>query len=675
MMEPKFWQTRVKITQIPSSLETQRFFSQSNKESVEIDMSWLFDPFLDQTVYGLELSLNKTFSFIFFMYAQNESKGLERGYAFLLSLEEKFPGLMGEVSVLPIDLSILKQKPLTYELVFPPKPLANEYRHLIIKKLIQLFKVRDLTNFQFYIFWQKDDSLTHNNLAIGRALEVYKLKIFVRVIKDTETDYDKLQTAELKGKLNYLTMGIRNLKGERASIKVPYVNTWMHIMSSNVFWVNQKNLRTGAYYSRILDSLPEERRPTFITPDKVDFTFSGDLPIQKSLTPPLENINYSSIGENEKNSITLGPVLVKGVETKIIKCIPKSHFANSVFIGGRTGEGKTTFLAHICNQFYKNAPDIGVLILNLQKGGQEKFYLTDDVLEYGSPNLHLSYFYEGEHLDKSLQETATYLVGSLGLSSPSDKIMYNVMNAFIKVNGRLPTSLKTLFAGLTKYFIDHPYHKKFQTYILRALQIRIPSLLSDRTLRNTIKLSRGNSIPKWFHDWKAGKTIFIDLSKPNIHIQRLLANAIFQMVKTLTPDVEAGKLQSIIVIDEASKILEEIVTKNYAHDDSITRDQLELIFNNLIKVFRSKGLSFFIADNTPNRLFSCAVNLPRLKILFGLGHLDSSLFTNNLKTQEYLSVQKEHHALIWDNEEIYVIRSPNYTHSKQSKMRTMRRNM
>ncbi|KKN63929.1 hypothetical protein LCGC14_0497020 [marine sediment metagenome] len=674
-METKFWQTRVKITQIPTILERQRFFSQSNRDSVEIDMSWLFDPFLDQTVYGLELTLNKTFSFTFFMRAETESKALKRGYSFLMSLEGRFPGLTGEVSTLPVSLHTLRQGSPIYELILPRVLLLNGDRFHIIQKLIQLFKVRDLNIFQFFLFWQKDDS---SNIRMGckvSALESYKLKIFVRVIKDNKIEYNEPQTAELEGKLEYLTLGIKNIKGERARIKKVLRTSWMNIKCSNVFWVNDKNLRTGPCYRDIYEQLPEERRPAFVTPDQVDFTFSSDLPLQKSLAPPLENINYSSIGENDKNSISLGPVLVKGVETKIIKCIPTSHFAHSVFIGGQTGQGKTHYLGHICNQFYKNAPDIGVLILNLGKGEQERFYLTDDVLEYGSPNLHLSYFYEGEHLDKSLQETATYLVGALGLSSPSDKIMYNVMNAFIKVNGRLPLSLKTLFNGLEKYFIDHPYHKKFQTYILRALQVRIPSLLADPTLRRTLKLSPGNSIPKWFHDWKAGKTIFINLGICNIHIKRLLANAIFQMVKTLTPDVEAGKLQNIIVVDEAYNILEEIVTKNYWQDDAISRDQLELIFNNLIKEFRSKGLSFFIADNTAHRLFSCAVSLPRLKILFGLGHKDSSLFTNNLKTQEYLLVQKKYHALIWDNEEIYVIRSPNYTYSKQPEMRTMRRNM
>jgi len=669
LIAPKFWQTRVKITQIPSKLERQIFFDQRNTKDVETDMSWLFDPFLDQTVYGLEISLNKTFSVIFFLYADTESKGLRRGHSFLMSLEERFPGLKGEVSVLPITPSMLNQNFIFYELVLPQWPLVRDEKFFIIKKLIQLFKVIDVNIFQFYIFWQKEDSINHRKVAKVNAFELYKLKIFGRVIKDTRIDYTKLQTAQLESKINYLTMGIKNILGERAQIKKVHSIKWANIISSKVFWVNRRNQHTGLYYS----VLPKEKRPTLITPAQVDFTFSIELPLPKSLKPPLENINFSSVGENEKNSISVGPILVNGVETKRIKCIPTSHFAQSVFIGGKTGEGKTYLLGHLCNQFYRNAPNIGILILNFSKGNQEGFYKTDKVLKFEDPEFHLSYYYEGENRDRSLQETATYLVGALGLSSPSDKIMHLVMKAFIKENGTLPTSLKTLFNALKKYFIEHPYHKKFQTYILRALQIRIPNLLSDPYLRTTLKLSSGNSIPKWYHDWKAGKTILLDLSKCHINIKRLLVNAIFQMVKTLTPDVEAGKLKNIIVIDEAYHILRKMVMKNYLQDESISRDQLELIFNNLIKEFRSKGLSFIIVDNTPNTLFDCVLGLPRLKILFSLSHLHSSRFTNNLKTQEYLLLQKKRHALILDNEEIYVIRTPNYTYSKLRIKRTMRR--
>ncbi|MHA1987822.1 MAG: hypothetical protein ACW98D_14395, partial [Promethearchaeota archaeon] len=466
-METKFWQARVKITQIPSIIETQEFLNPKTRKRVEINKSWLFDPFLDQTVYGLEITLNETFSFIFFMYAETEPEALKRGFSFLMSLKERFSGLTGEVSALPVGEFILKQDFPTYELVLPRYQSLDGDKFRIIKKITQLF------------IWQKDDSVNYSRLSKISFFELYKLKILIKVKKDNKFDHDGQKMAQLQGRLEYLTMGIRNTNGERVSIKKVRLNNGERIMSSNVFWSNTKNQHTGHYYSDINDRLHEERIPAFITPDQLDFTFSDDLPIQKSYSPPLENVNYSSLGVHDKNSISIGNVLVKGVETTTIKRLPITHFAHSVFIGGQTGAGKTYLLGHICNQFYKNTPNIGILILNFGKGRQDGFYTTDKVLKYGSSELHLNYFYEGEYLNKSLQETASYLVASLGLRSPCDKILYNVMKAFIKVNGALPRSLKTLFAGLKKYFIEHPYHTKYQTNILRALQNRIPTLLSD----------------------------------------------------------------------------------------------------------------------------------------------------------------------------------------------------
>ena len=138
--------------------------------------------------------------------------------------------------------------------------------------------------------------------------------------------------------------------------------------------------------------------------------------------------------------------------------------------------------------------------------------------------------------------------------------------------------------------------------------------------------------------------------------------AILQMVKTLTPDIEAGTLQNIIVFDEANQLTEVSTTHNSDDDEYISREQLEKIFNTLPREFRSKGLSIIFADQTPHRLFSCVTSLPNLKILFRLSHLDNNHFTNNPKLQEYLTLQKKRHAVILNgnNEEIFVIKTENY---------------
>ena len=540
-------------------------------------------------------------------------------------------------------------------------------RFLIIKKIARLFRKNTGNFIQFFILWQKDDSVNRVKLAKISPFELYKLKIFVRVFLNRETHVDKeMEIARINGLLDYFTMNIKNILGERASFKRINLNTWEDILATDVFWMNRSNVHTGSYYSYIKEKLPEEKVPAFISPDQVDFTFSEDLPLPRAFNLPNENVNYLPISKDAKNHVLLGKVVNNGVLTNNIKSLPIAHFAHSVFIAGQTGTGKTCFLGHICKEFYNKARHLGILILNLGKGKQEGFYKTDLVLKFGSPKLRIPYYFEGEHADKSLQETASYIIASLGLKNPCDKIMYLVMSSFIRVDGNVPKSLKTLFDGMRKWFKTYQYHKKFQTNILRAIQNRVLTLLSNPVLDRTLKLSSDTKIPNWFREWKDGKTIFIDLSMCNIHIKRLLTMAILQMVKTLTPDVEATNLQNIIAIDEAHQITEKSITTNPDDDDFISREQLEKIFNTLLREYRSKGLSIVFADQTPHRLFSCVTTLPSLKILFRLSHLDNSMFTNNREIQEYLALQKNRHTVIMNgnNEEFFVIKTVDYFYLK-----------
>ncbi|MFX1297201.1 MAG: hypothetical protein ACFFD2_20405, partial [Promethearchaeota archaeon] len=147
-----------------------------------------------------------------------------------------------------------------------------------------------------------------------------------------------------------------------------------------------------------------------------------------------------------------------------------------------------------------------------------------------------------------------------------------------------------------------------------------------------------------------------------LYIKRLLSNAIFQMIRTLTPDLEVDRLQNIIVIDEAHQILEKAknsVIKNY---DNISKEKLEEIFGILLREFRGKGLSFIIADQTPSDLFNCVTKLPSFKILFRLGDECIKRFISIIKEQEFLSLLKNRQALVLDGVrgQRYVVETINY---------------
>jgi hypothetical protein len=269
------------------------------------------------------------------------------------------------------------------------------------------------------------------------------------------------------------------------------------------------------------------------------------------------------------------------------------------------------------------------------------------------------YFVEGDYLDKGLQETATYLTASLGLREPVDKILKNVMDSFIKVNGGLPDSLTTLFKGLRKWYMEHEYHEKYQTNILTAIENRVLSLLSESGVEIMLKLIPKNTIPRWFKDWRNGKKIMLDISMCNMYVKLLIANAIFQLVRSLTPDYEVGKLQHLIVIDEAHQILERSRDQFTNNDFYIAKEQLEKIFNSLMREFRSKGLGFIVADQSPSDLFLSATKLPSLKILFRLGEDCIKRFTTVLDDRNFLMLLRDRRALVLNgnNSDRYAIQT------------------
>lgn len=646
-VEVEYWQARVKITQIPLEIESVINTDSHTGRQFKAPKSILLDPFLDQTQYGLELQINNEFTWTFFFREESKKKALSRGFSFLRYLELQFPGLSGEVEAIPLTHSLMNKKHVLFELDLPrrPKPFS------IIEKFTHLFRKYKVGEICLYLFWQKDDSCSLNvgNIYDGVANNLFKLKVFLRYNppfmdeKDAE-EIDKV-FIQFTSFLDYLTTDIRNAQGERFYFKRIESDTWKKILNSHVMWQNLSYVQTGKQY-QYFESVPKDELFAFVDPEKFNFSFPNACPILRANALRLKNVEYLPITKDDPNYIWIGNILDKGILESNHSLIPIDHFVGSVFIGGQSNTGKTHLLTQISIELYKKAPKIGVLYLNFGKGNQEKFYKTDRKIKYGHKDFVVPYFVNGDYLDKALQETATYLTASLGLREPVDKILKKVMDSFRKTNGVLPNSLTILFSGLRKWYKEHKYHEKYQTNILTAIENRVLSLLSEPDVENTLKLGPKNSVPQWFKDWRSGKKIMLDVSMCNMYIKLLIASAIFQLVRILTPDYEAGKLQHLIVIDEAHQILERSKDQFTNSDFYIAKEQLEKIFNSLIREFRSKGLGFIIADNTPSYLFYSATNLPSLKILFRLWEDCIKRFTTSLDDRNFLILLRKQRALV-----------------------------
>ena len=661
-MEIEYWQSRVKITQIPLEIEEVVYIDSNTGRQFKAPKSILLDPFLDQTVYGLELQIKNEFNWTFFFREESKREALSRGFSFLRYMEIQFPGLSGDVQAIPLTTNLINRKYKLFELDTPkqPKPFS------IIEKFTHLFRKFKVGEICMYIFWQKDDSCSLNvgNIYDGVTNNLFKLKVFLRYTPpfiDKEEDDEEIERLiiQFESFLDYLTTDIRSTEGERIYFKQIKSDIWKSIITSNVMWQNLMYTKTGAQCGFVYNRIDEDLRFAFINPEEFDFSFPDSCPILRANALRLKNVKYLSIQKENPNYIWIGNFVDKGIPESNYSLIPIDHFSKSVVIGGQPGTGKTQLIKQMSIEFYDKAPKIGILYLNFGKGNQEEFYKTDRTIKYGDINFRVPYFVEGDYLDKGLQETATYLTASLGLREPVDKILKNVMDSFIKVNGGLPDSLTTLFKGLRKWYMEHEYHEKYQTNILTAIENRVLSLLSESGVEIMLKLIPKNTIPRWFKDWRNGKKIMLDISMCNMYVKLLIANAIFQLVRSLTPDYEVGKLQHLIVIDEAHQILERSRDQFTNNDFYIAKEQLEKIFNSLMREFRSKGLGFIVADQSPSDLFLSATKLPSLKILFRLGEDCIKRFTTVLDDRNFLMLLRDRRALVLNgnNSDRYAIQT------------------
>ncbi len=627
-----FWHARVKILQ--GTLEKEPIEKDKTNQNIK---TWLQDYFSNSSRYCLELVSHKDFNWTFLMRARREAKARIIGEALLTRLLSIFPGVDAELEIEPVTRKKIYKNNVFWEIKLPKPPYLEKFT--LINDFITIFH-RSKQEIKVYIMWKKatprkiekirykiqrmkfkDEDEKKQYLKMWEE-ELFRVRIFVSYrIFEKDLRERELELQRIEGRIKSLTMSGRNLK-KAAQIKRVTSGTYGNILRVNLF--------SGSY----------------ITPYCVDFDILKITPLVKPFTLESENVKYIPTDISNPDYILIGRHVNQGRKTEHRMLIQKNGFAQSLLVAGQQGTGKTYLLAQIVNEFHKKAPDIGILILNLGKGNQEGFYKTDKVIKFGSPDFHVPYFVNGHYLERSIQETATYLIASTGLKNIVEKNMVNVMQAFIDKKGKLPRSLKFLFKELIRYFDLHPYHVKFQTNILRALKNRVLSLLSNPVLEKAINLAPNDEIPQWFKDWRKGKKVFLDLSMCNIYEKRLITNAIFQLIRSRTPDIEVGKLQNIILIDEAHQILEKSITNNYDDDDYISRTQLEKIFNELLREFRSKGFSFILSDQTPSRLFDCVITLPSLKILFRVGHPCNTRLVGNQKEQDFLMLQKNRQALV-----------------------------
>jgi len=128
----ELWQSRVKITQIPSEVDEEeivytRFFE---KEKISIKKSWMYDIFSDQSINGLEVRSNKYFSMTFIKQAHSFEDAIKKSFLMLNSLEYRFPGLSAVEKQVRFKIADIDQFHSLYEIILQGKRTKKKMKKM-----------------------------------------------------------------------------------------------------------------------------------------------------------------------------------------------------------------------------------------------------------------------------------------------------------------------------------------------------------------------------------------------------------------------------------------------------------------------------------------------------------------------------------------------------------------
>jgi len=647
MRRVKFWHAVVVITQPPINDQ----FNNRNWEK-----TWLKNFFNKKSSYALRLKIHNKLQWEFFMNVRNRFGAIRAGKAILTELKHIYQGLDGIIKVVPITSDDLYQKRIFYEIFLPKPPFMNKI--LFIEKAIKIFD-QTQNEIEIYILWKEahpykrekirlkiNDMIYEDNYTKNKIFEMwtavpFKIRIFIasKVHSEDPNEIEE-QEADLQGILKTLLMDIKNEK-KRAHFKRTSSGTYIDILKIN------------HYKGRV------------ITHKVIDFDFPKNIPLLKAPILSVENIKDKSVSINDKNHIALGLQYHVGVLTKNIGYVHIDAFASSCFIGGLSGTGKTYLILWIIKELASKHSEVGILNINISKENQQELYEKGfNVIKYGDPEFKVPYYVKGSNPDQTRQETSSILAASLGLNNVVINLLLNVMQQYDEQLGDQPESLMVLFNTLIIFMEKNPYHEKLQTNLLRAIKNRIMPLLAGKTFHDTVIYTQ--KIPKWFVDWQNGENVFLDLSMCNEFQKRLLIMLVLQMVRTLTPKGEAGKLTNLIIIDESKNIVRKPTNNNPYDYDFISKEQLEEIFIKLVSEFRALGVGFLFADQYPSLLFPCVVKVS-LQIIFRVKYPCNTIFTENYGDRDLLPNLKNRVALVMNGieSENFLIQTPDYAPPKQ----------
>jgi len=623
------------------------------------ETAWLCDPFGNTYVPADERDGNYIYATRFLLHQDIfiwelvlKEPSQERAYfsaMYLLGyLKELFPGLDGKVHVDPIFEEDMEESKELYELVLPDPPFHKRVN--LVQKILNLFCNKVEANIDIYIYWSKADDIVGEiqGTALEREYQLfedyYKFKTFI-VVSPLEEKHSYPSNLSL---IHSLSIGIVNSDGESAKIIYPSLKSWEQLLKFQVFWKNRERINTGRFYQNVKYQLNTEGIPSWANAKSIDFTIPPNF-----FAPSAQVLKYENLGSfsNSENDIIIGYWVREGVKEKILRYINPEDLTHHILMSGGTGTGKTYYCAHLMREIKNKYPHVGTLIINLKKDDEILKYQTDITLKYGDEDFRVPYIFLKENdsdISGTIENFVNLLTASIGLPDFIDHAMTNAVGAIYGKYKKLPENLEDIFPPTLEWFeYKTRYDEETRNRAKSAIQMRAYRLLNNPIIKDMVRLSA--SIPEWFSALQRGESVFLDLSKcKSIRKKRLIVSLIMQMLATHIPELTSGefRLKYLILIDEASEILEELKGVSIYDDEVMGRNHIAHVFSNFLSTYRSRGVALILTDQKPSRLYSSVHQAPMIKIVFRTPHSCSHLFSKHIDELDFIQSLEHRRAML-----------------------------
>jgi hypothetical protein len=439
--------------------------------------------------------------------------------------------------------------------------------------------------------------------------------------------------------------------------------------------------------------------PMIVTPAVIDLNINVNpriLPQAERL--PLENNQL--VGDRRgddgyyANRINLGWKYYEGVRTEREALFNPSDALYSILIAGVPGAGKTTLLLNLLEGYQRLMPQVGILVINCAKQGENRVYPNFRYYKYGE-NLRIPYFVsqsmEGSDIRTAMQECAKTLTAAYGLLDWTEKFFSMALEQYYdyylrnkeRANNRIdgsnvdslmdditvvPDKFEILLDIIKKVVTDpkNQYGPEVQQNITQSVLQRNRLFLSDPDFLSTVGYS--GRCPQWMSEWLHGKSVFLDISTASDTTQQILFLFLLSLINILTVNRNQVQedLQNLIVIDEAHRLIGQKMTFDHISDKNIRQQLLTENVSRIFTEYRSRGIGIIVSDQQPRTLIEEAGNCISTKFLFRLSFDDAIKITGHNESALFLGKVAPYHCISEDKEgKVFLMESRKHGNSLQ----------